>query len=64
MSNTFLTYRNHDVWLCECLGMATIFIDFSALVYGAERESPLQEAREVSLYIRRRMLACDVATVA
>jgi len=25
VSNIFLEYRNHDVWLCESLGMATIY---------------------------------------
>ena len=53
MSNTFLTYRNHDVWLCECLGMATIFIDFSALVYGAAVEANHFTRRTEWVYYRR-----------
>ena len=51
VSNIFWEYRNHDVWLGEPLGMATI-IDFRALAYGAERGSPLQEAEALLINLQ------------
>jgi hypothetical protein len=53
VSNIFLAYRNHDVLVMRIPSVSRQFIDFGALAYGAERGSPLLEARGVGLYSRR-----------